>query len=530
MVLLKSLLGIPAHDTARQARVRTLARHRRRPQSLVLERLENRLCLSVWSDPVNLGPLVNSKYDDVDPALSPNGLSLYFSSTRPGGFGSYDIYVCQRSSLTDSWGPPQHLGPTINSPGSITYHPNFSLDGHELFFQSTRPGGYGGRDIWVSWRDDAHDDFGWQRPVNLGPGVNSPFDDFGPDYFKDGNTGITTLYFSSNRPGGLGDYDIYASTLQGDGTFGAAVLVPELNSPYADRRMAIRSDGLEMFVVSDRPGGVGNGFRIWASTRANTVDPWSTPVNLGAPINGAGFDVRGVALSSDGNTMFFFSNRPGGFGGYDLWMSTRLPLVADHFTLSAPAGTTAGQSTSLTMTAWDHYGNIATGYTGTVTLASSDPQATLPASYTFTADDNGTHTFGATLLTAGAQSVAVTDTVGEVIGTKAAMVVNPATAVALVIQAPLSVTAGTAFTITVIAVDAYGNIETNYQGTVTFLTSDPDSGVVLPADYTFTPDDGGVHAFADGVTLVTMGDQIFTVTDTVSGITGNLIITVGPGP
>src|SRR5205823_10657156 len=86
-----------------------------------------------------------------------------------------------------------------------------------------------------------------------------------------------------------------------------------------------------------------------------------------------------------------------------------LPLVADHFTLSAAASTTAGQTVSLTLTAFDHYGNIATGYTGTVTLASSDPQGVLPASYTFTAADNGTHAFDAALLTAGTQSIKATD-------------------------------------------------------------------------------------------------------------------------
>jgi hypothetical protein len=108
----------------------------------------------------------------------------------------------------------------------------------------------------------------------------------------------------------------------------------------------------------------------------------------------------------------------------------------------------------------------------------------------------------ATLLTAGAQSIKVTDTAVEVIGTQAGIVVNPATAVALVIEAPSIVAAGTAFTITVIALDPYGNIDTSYQGS----TTDPDSGVALPADYAFTADDAGVHAFASDVTLLTLGD------------------------
>src|SRR5262249_40747371 len=88
---------------------------------------------------------------------------------------------------------------------------------------------------------------------------------------------------------------------------------------------------------------------------------------------------------------------------------------------------------------------------------------------------------------------------------------------------------GTPFDITVTALDPSGNVDTSYQGTVTFSTTDPDSGVVLPGDYTFTTGtggDNGVHTFSGGVTLGTVGDQTLTVTDTVSGITGSATITV----
>jgi hypothetical protein len=531
MFLLKSLLGSPGDYATRQGRVRGPSRRKHRPRPLLLERLENRLCLSQWSEPVNLGPIVNSSYDEEVSGLSPDGLSLYFASTRPGGLADTNIWISRRASPTDPWGPPQNSGPTINYPGRPSFFSNFSPDGHRLFFVSNRPGGFGAGDIWVSWRDDIHDDFGWQSPVNLGPGVNSAYADWSPDYFEDRTTGITTLYFSSNRPGGVGAHNIYASKLQEDGTFGPAVLVPELNSRYSEDGLAIRSDGLEIFFSSGR-GVFSSDDSIWVARRASTLDAWSTPVNLGAPINSAGFLTSGPALSADGNTMVFLSTRPGGFGGCDLWMSTRLPFLADHFTLSAPTSATAGQTVPLTLTAWDHYGNIATGYTGTVTFASTDPQAALPASYAFTAADNGTHTFDAALVKAGAQSIKITDTAGEVIGAYAGLLVNPAPAVALVIQAPSKITTGTPFTITITALDAYGNIDTNYQGTVTFSTTDPESGGVLPAEYTFTTGDGGdngVHTFTGGVILVTLGDQTFTITDTVSGITGTATVTVGPG-
>src|SRR5713226_1041346 len=64
---------------------------------------------SDWSEPVNLGPVVNSEFNDQHPAISVDGLSLYISSDRPGGFGDMDIYVSHRASLDDDWGPPQNL-------------------------------------------------------------------------------------------------------------------------------------------------------------------------------------------------------------------------------------------------------------------------------------------------------------------------------------------------------------------------------------------------------------------------------------
>jgi hypothetical protein len=101
------------------------------------------------------------------------------------------------------------------------------------------------------------------------------------------------------------------------------------------------------------------------------------------------------------------------------------------------------------------------------------------------------------------------------------------------ITAALTAVSGTSFDITVTALDPSGNINTTYQGTVTFSTTDSDSGVVQPADYTFTTGDGGdngVHTFASGITLVTVGNQTLTASDKVNGTTGHVTVTVGPGP
>lgn len=278
---------------------------------------------SGWGAPVNLGPLVNTGFADLGPSVSKDGLSLYFFSNRPGGFGGNDIWVSQRASVDDPWGPPQNLGPTINTSGDENA-PTLSLDGHQLYFASDRPGGFGGLDLYVSQRHNKRDDFAWQSPVNLGSGVNTFADDAAAAPFEDDATGTIMLYSHSNRPGGIGGDDIYASTLNADETFGPAVLVKELSSPFLDRLPSIRRDGLEMFLTSNRPGTLGL-LDLWVSTRASTSDPWSTPVNLGPVINSAGVDGRG-ALSFDGTALYIHSTRPGGFGDFDLYVSKRTKL------------------------------------------------------------------------------------------------------------------------------------------------------------------------------------------------------------
>jgi len=279
---------------------------------------------SDWSPPVNLGPAVNiAGFNTQHPAISKDGLSLYFSSDRPGGFGSLDIWVTQRPGLDDSWGTPQNLGPNINSSGR-DFAPNLTPNGHWMYFHSDRPGGCGGLDLYVSHRKDKHDDFAWEPATNLGCVINTPFDDAGPTFFHDRETDTAFLYFTSTRPGGPGDFDIYVSTEDEDGNFGPGVLVPELSSPFRDTRTAIRRDGLEVFLSSGRPGGVGSE-DIWVSTRESTEDPWSTPVNLGPVVNSTAFD-GAPALSWDGTTLYFFSERAGGIGKRDLYVTTRTKL------------------------------------------------------------------------------------------------------------------------------------------------------------------------------------------------------------
>lgn len=186
---------------------------------------------------------------------------------------------------------------------------------------------------------------------------------------------------------------------------------------------------------------------------------------------------------------------------------------------------TAGVAGSLTVTAQDTYGNTISGYTGTIHFTSSDPQAVLPADYTFTAADQGVHTFSATLKTAGAQSIAAIDVLmASLAGSETGILVNPAAAYRLRITGPSSVSAGTRFSITVTLLDAYGNVATGYRGTVVFKSSDGSAS--LPRNYTFTAADAGVHTFT-GLILKKKGTQTITVTDTlITTITDSLSVNV----
>jgi Tol biopolymer transport system component len=163
-----------------------------------------------WGEPVNLGPNVNTSVDDSDVCISTDGLSLYIESYRSGGHGRNDLWVSKRATISDPWGEPANLGATINSSASDGA-PSISSDGLMLFFSdysNPRPGGNGSTDIWLMRRATISDT--WGEPVNLGPTVNSSSNDQGPNISADGST----LYFFSRRSGGSGDFDLWQTSIE----------------------------------------------------------------------------------------------------------------------------------------------------------------------------------------------------------------------------------------------------------------------------------------------------------------------------
>jgi hypothetical protein len=209
------------------------------------------------------------------------------------------------------------------------------------------------------------------------------------------------------------------------------------------------------------------------------------------------------------------------------------PGAARTFGVSVAANPfAAGTAHSVTVKALDAYGNTVTGYTGTVHFSSTDSQALLPTNYTFLPGDNGSHKFtnGVTLKTAGSQSVTANDTATTSIKGSGTVTVTPGTAKTLTVSiAANPFPAGSAHSVTVKALDAYGNVATGYTGTIHFTSSDGEA-VLPPGNYTFSGADAGTHKFTNGVTLNTAGSQSVTATDNShSSITGTQTVTVSGG-
>jgi WD40-like Beta Propeller Repeat len=260
---------------------------------------------------------LNTPSLDGCPIQSPDGLSLYLASNRPGGKGGLDIWVATRESYDAPWGAPQNLPEPINS-AADDFCPT-PLHGNGLLFVSRRvvegvTCGLG--DIYFARRNPAHD---WSEPEHLAcapEGPNSALDEQGPSYQQG------RLYFS--RSSGAVPGDLYSSGKVGDMTFGPATPIAELNDAGAnDIQPNVRKDGREMVFSSNRAGGQG-GQDIWSATRRSVDDSWSAPVNLGPAVNTGAGETR-PSLSRDA-AQLLFGRAPGPEGNADIYVTTRARL------------------------------------------------------------------------------------------------------------------------------------------------------------------------------------------------------------
>ena len=155
-----------------------------------------------WIPPYSLSANINTASNEGTCTISADGKVLIFTSCQGrGSFGSCDLYISYREGK--DWTRPINLGPNVNSKFWDS-QPSLSADGRKLYFVSERPGGRGGRDIWVSQRDESD---AWESAVNLGPSINTSRDEVSPFIHVNGQT----LYFASKGYPGLGGYDLFYS-------------------------------------------------------------------------------------------------------------------------------------------------------------------------------------------------------------------------------------------------------------------------------------------------------------------------------
>ncbi|TSJ37287.1 OmpA family protein [Mucilaginibacter corticis] len=218
-----------------------------------------------WQKATYLSDKINTpNYNEGSESVSQDGKFLFFTGcNRPDGRGRCDIYVAQKKG--DNWGKPFDLSPPVNT-GGWESQPSISADGRTLYFVSNRAGGYGGYDIWKSTLTDK----GWGEPENLGPNINTSYNEQSPFIHPDDST----LYFCSNGWPGMGNQDLFVSRLGKDGK-------------------------------------------------------WQVPKNLGYPINTNG-DESGLSLTANGNYAFFSSNKLEGYGGFDIYTFELPPNLRPH--------------------------------------------------------------------------------------------------------------------------------------------------------------------------------------------------------
>ncbi len=265
---------------------------------------------------------VNTPSLDGCPIQSPDGLSLYLASNRPGGKGGLDVWMASRASVTAPWGAPQNLGEPVNSAADDFCPTPVGKNG--LFFVSREalPGACGQGDIYFTHRNGAT----WAEPERLlcsPEGPNSALDEQGPSWVSLSGKlrGKKALYFSRSSAVPAVAGEIFVSERQNGARFGPATAVAELNDATAnDIQPNVRADGLEVVITSNRSGTLG-GQDLWVSTRGSLSGQWSAPVNLGSVVNTAAAETR-PSLSGDGKQLLF-GRAPGPEGSSDIYTTTR---------------------------------------------------------------------------------------------------------------------------------------------------------------------------------------------------------------
>ncbi len=222
---------------------------------------------SEWGSRAPIGSPIKSGYNEGAQCVSPDGnYLLYTMCDADFGVGSCDLYWSKKMGA--KWSRPRNFGAPVNTT-SWESQPSMAADGRTIYFVSSRPGGFGGMDIWKTTMTT---EGAFTAPENLGAAINTPDDDAAPFIHSDGRT----LYFASKGRIGMGGYDLYYSTLQSDGTWSEPKnLGYPINTPADEINIFINSSGTVAYMASDKDGGFGGldlySFELDDNLRPNPV-------------------------------------------------------------------------------------------------------------------------------------------------------------------------------------------------------------------------------------------------------------------
>ncbi len=278
----------------------------------------------VHFNPVNIGPEINSQYDEYFPSITADDQTFLFTRRLPmtnrdprmGNSFQEDFYYSNKEN--GKWTQSRSIGTNINTQANEGA-PCLSVDGQFLFFvvcpeidgYGLDRRGYGSCDIFVAQKTAT----GWSKPHNLGPPVNSKNWESQPSFSSDGKT----LYFvrAVLTGNGVGQGDIYTSEVDDKGKWSNPVkLSNKINTPYNEESVFIHPDNQTLYFASNGHVGMG-GTDIYMSKRQPDGE-WGDPVNLGYPINTFNNE-NSLLVDSKGKLAYFASNRAGGYGGQDIY-------------------------------------------------------------------------------------------------------------------------------------------------------------------------------------------------------------------
>lgn len=281
----------------------------------------------------NAGEPLNSKYAEYTSVFTNNEDIMFVNSRRPEGAGGLaqdadyfeDIYVSYKAGK--SWSAPANIAEKNNENLASKFHDAVvSLSNDEqsmIMYRASDDKNNTGDLYYCKLRDDE-----WSSPVAFSSEINTPFSETHANYADNGNT----LYFTSDKPGGKGEMDIYISRKDSRGKWGKAENLGDvINTPYNEESPYVTADGKTLYFSSEGHLGMG-GFDIYSSQYDEITKTWSKPVNLGVPINSPDHDMY-LQWSLNGQVGYFTSMRPDTKGDKDIYRIERKAKLLPYVTV-----------------------------------------------------------------------------------------------------------------------------------------------------------------------------------------------------